>query len=255
MWWVPLAAAAASAVGSMISNERNIEAAEDNRDFQERLSGTAHQREVADLRAAGLNPILSAFGKGASTPSGSVPTITDPIGPAVSTAMAARQMQADLEVKDASARKTNAEAELAELDVKARKPLSEGDFGGTGLSVESTERFFRAVGVRDVGKQEGERLRQEIVRSDIAEKHGLNTALEIFRELISRQKMQEGSAYQSRQHGRIYGIEADISQAGWNAAIRNFRHMERAVEAGESVSSAVRNVIPSPRINIYQRRP
>lgn len=61
----------ASLAGDIYSAHRQSREGEKARQYQTDMSNTAHQRQVADLKKAGLNPILSAGGGGASTPSSS----------------------------------------------------------------------------------------------------------------------------------------------------------------------------------------
>lgn len=73
-----LGAGALSSASQMHINEQNIKHQLSTNAWSQGLADSAHQREMLDLYRAGLNPILSASGSGASVPSLGSPNLQNP---------------------------------------------------------------------------------------------------------------------------------------------------------------------------------
>lgn len=123
MAWGAIAGFAANVASTAYNNNRAKRAAERDRGFQERMSNTAHQRQVKDLEKAGLNKMLSA-NSGASASGGSQANLAQlDVGSSAMEALRTKEqianMEADTDVKraqeqltNAAARKTGREADI-----------------------------------------------------------------------------------------------------------------------------------------------
>lgn len=220
----PIAGAVLGFLGSEEQNQANAAQAQAQMDFQERMSNTSYQRAVADMRAAGLNPMLAYSQGGASSPGGAQAVMQNSSAAAASAGQSVAlldQTRAQTDKIRAETVNTEAEAEARIADLKAREKAGLSSAAHTDAMAHRQREYNREDGGAWEARREFERYALER-----AERRGvefyqqgrrdfrtpeLSTRLAHERALTARAVLDELDQNEARAHSGYWG---DVGKQG-----------------------------------------
>ena len=223
-------AAAAANVASAESAARQME-------FQREMSDTSYQRAVADLKAAGINPMLAAMKGGASTPGGSsytaqMPQVHDIYTPAV-------ESFSKTQLSSAQSAKTAAETEVIEsTGVAQAKANLEKTVADIGLTTQQTAKVIQDTEL-SAAQIATEREKPAQVRA-MVDQLLATTQTELFKQLNFEQQT---ALLKAQIPLYMAKAQLDQNQVRAEANTENMRrHIEQFGPVGRFVSGAINAV-------------
>lgn len=137
-WQAAAIAAGANLIGGMQQRKSDKASTAKQMAFQERMSNTAYQRQMADMRKAGINPILSAKMGGASTPTGAAFKSPNILGGAADAGIKAYSAKSTAQLQEATIQNTQANTALTNARTVTEQDKNKGNYGTSAANKEAS---------------------------------------------------------------------------------------------------------------------